>query len=89
MPRTQWLEALAATLGVPAPTDDEVEAVLQLAGDAAHASERTAAPLSAWLVGRAGRPPGAAVADVQQLAERIGGQTTPDAQRPPPVSGTG
>ncbi len=35
------------------PSDEEQEALLVMAGVAAHTSERTAAPLSTWLVGRA------------------------------------
>lgn len=54
MNATEWLAAYAVRLGVPAPTPDEVDAVLGLAGVAAHASERTAAPLACWLAARAG-----------------------------------
>jgi hypothetical protein len=49
-----WLAAYADVLGVPAPTADELEAVLALAGEAAHASERIAAPVACWLAARAG-----------------------------------
>lgn len=49
-----WLAAYAEKLGVPAPTEDELKAVLDLAGEAAHASQRIAAPVATWLVGRAG-----------------------------------
>lgn len=70
--RTQWLDRLAAELGVPAPTEAEVEALLALAGVAAHASERTAAPLSCWLAGRAGVDPEQARAAVERLAAELG-----------------
>jgi hypothetical protein len=49
-----WLAAYAERLGVPAPTKDELTAVLDLAGEAAHSSERIAAPVACWLAARAG-----------------------------------
>jgi hypothetical protein len=49
-----WLAAYAERLGVPAPTQDELTAVLDLAGEAAHASQRIAAPVACWLAARAG-----------------------------------
>ena len=65
----EWLDALAAELGVAAPTPGEHEAILKLAGVAAHASERTAAPSSAWLAARSGR----SIAEVLDAAERLAG----------------
>jgi hypothetical protein len=50
----QWLAAYADKLGIPAPTKDELKAVLDLAGEAAHSSERIAAPVACWLAARAG-----------------------------------
>ena len=54
MNATDWLAAYAERLGVPAPTKDELTAVLDLAGEAAHSSERIAAPVACWLAARAG-----------------------------------
>ena len=54
MKATEWLAAYADKLGVAAPTKDELNAVLDLAGEAAHASERIAAPVACWLAARAG-----------------------------------
>jgi hypothetical protein len=51
----EWLAAYAARLGVDAPTADELKAILDLAAEAAHASERIAAPVACWLAARAGR----------------------------------
>jgi hypothetical protein len=51
----QWIAAYAEQLGVEPPTADEFKAVLDLAGEAAHASERIAAPLACWLSAKAGR----------------------------------
>jgi Domain of unknown function (DUF6457) len=51
----QWIAAYAEQLGVEPPTNDEFKAVLDLAAEAAHASERIAAPLACWLSAKAGR----------------------------------
>ena len=51
----EWLAAYADRLGVEAPTADELKAVLDLAAEAAHASERIAAPVACWLAAKAGR----------------------------------
>ncbi len=55
-----WVTEFAAALGTTPPTAEEIEELLSLAGTAAHASERLAAPLACWLVGRAGIAPAAA-----------------------------
>jgi hypothetical protein len=54
--RDQWISGFGAQLGLAPPSPDEVEAILDLAAIAAHASERTAAPIACWIAGRAGRP---------------------------------
>ncbi len=51
---TEWVASYAGLLGTDPPTPDEVDALLELAGVAAHSSERIAAPLACWLVGRTG-----------------------------------
>jgi Domain of unknown function (DUF6457) len=56
MNATEWLAAYAERLGTDAPTTDELKQVLDLAAEAAHASERIAAPVACWLTARAGRP---------------------------------
>jgi hypothetical protein len=58
----EWLAAFAARLGVEPPDDSTVTALLDLAGVAAHASERTAAPVACWLAARAGTAPADALA---------------------------
>lgn len=50
----QWLAAYASKLGTEPPTTQEFKTVLDLAGEAAHASERVAAPVACWLAARAG-----------------------------------
>lgn len=63
----EWLASYAAELGVELPGDAEIEQLLALAGIAAHASERTAAPITCWLAGRAGLAPGDALAAGRRL----------------------
>ncbi len=60
MTRDEWIAAFAAELGVEPPDAATVEALLAVAGTAAHASERTAAPIACYLVGLAGTTPAAA-----------------------------
>jgi uncharacterized protein DUF6457 len=55
MTAREWIDAYAARLGIAPPTDDELDAILDLAADAAHASERIAAPVACWLSAKAGR----------------------------------
>jgi Domain of unknown function (DUF6457) len=50
----QWVEAFARELGVEPPAGALIDELLALAGDAAHASERIAAPITCYLVGKAG-----------------------------------
>jgi Domain of unknown function (DUF6457) len=50
-----WIDAYAERLGVEPPTSDEFRAILDLAAEAAHASERVAAPVACWLAAKAGR----------------------------------
>lgn len=66
-----WIERFAAELGVAAPTEAEVDALLGLAGVAAHASERTAAPVSCWIAAMAGVDPATAQQRAASLAERL------------------
>ena len=50
----EWIEQYAERLGIDPPTAEEFAAVLDLAAEAAHASERVAAPVACWLSARAG-----------------------------------
>jgi hypothetical protein len=68
MTRDLWIERFAAALGVEAPDADTIETLLAMAGVAAHASERTAAPVACWLLGRAGAPPDHGLATAQAVA---------------------
>ena len=64
----EWIDQFAERLGVPAPTAEEFSVLLEVAGVAAHASERVAAPVSCWVVGRAGISPEQALAAARELA---------------------
>lgn len=74
-----WVRRFADALGAPAPDDGEIDTILGLAGTAAHASERIAAPLSAWLAGRAGVSP----ADAWEIGRRLATELGEDPGRRP------
>lgn len=67
-----WVDRYAAVLGVDAPTDDELQSLLALAGVAAHAAERAAAPVSCWIAAKAGIAPAEALDHARLLAEEYG-----------------
>jgi hypothetical protein len=71
--RDEWIAAFAAEAGVERPSTEEVRELLELAGTAAHASERTAAPLACWIAGRAGL----SLEELRAIAERIGAADRP------------
>jgi len=64
---SDWLERFATQLGIEAPSEETTAALLDLAGVAAHASERTAAPIACFLVGLTGLEPAAAL----EAAKRV------------------
>jgi hypothetical protein len=66
---TEWIARFAAQLGVEAPDEATVEILLDLAGVAAHSSERVAAPIACYLVGQAGLDPAAALAQASAVAD--------------------
>ena len=74
MSARDWIAAYAAELGVEPPTDDEFATLLDLAGEAAHSSERVAAPVACWLSARAGIPLERAI----ELARDIGDHAARD-----------
>ena len=63
----EWLTAYAEKLGIEPPTKDELKVLLDLAGEAAHSSQRIAAPIACWLAARAGRSPDEALALAREL----------------------
>jgi len=62
-----WLARFAADLGIDPPTNEEVDELLALAGAAARASARQAAPIACWLAARAGISPAEALARARAL----------------------
>ena len=76
-----WLDRYAAALGTAPVSDEDLEALLALSAVAAHASERTAAPISCYLVARSGLPIADALASARQLAEETAELTGSDDPR--------
>ncbi len=68
MDAASWISAYAERLGADAPTRDEFEAILALAAEAAHSSERVAAPVACWVAAKAGVP----LTDAVEAAQGIG-----------------
>jgi Domain of unknown function (DUF6457) len=64
----EWLAAFAAAASVEVPSADDIDTLLDLAGIAAHASERTAAPVTCWIAATAGLSPTAALALAESLS---------------------
>lgn len=75
----EWIAAFAAELGVEPLDDATVDTLLELAGVAAHASERLAAPLTCYLTAQAGLDPTAALATARRLADGGSDAGPPDA----------
>jgi hypothetical protein len=69
MNREEWIAAFSARLGLDPPDEATVEALLDIAGVAAHASERTSAPIACWLIGRAGLD----MDEARRLADEVAG----------------
>ena len=67
-----WIEGFVNAANGNALSDEEREAILALAGVAAHSSERTAAPLTCWVAGAAGLSPVAALEIARSLARQHG-----------------
>jgi hypothetical protein len=68
---TEFLAAFAAEVGTLAPTQEEIEALLELATIAAHASERLAAPLTCWIGGTSGLPASELLAAARRVAPGV------------------
>lgn len=71
MAESDWLRDVAEQLAIPALDDDVTTALLDLARDVAHNTERRYAPLTCFLVGAAMGNDRAAVIDLaKRLAEQ-------------------
>jgi hypothetical protein len=67
MTRDEWIAQFAREAGVERPDTEQIRMLLDLAGVAAHASERTAAPIACWIAGRSSL----SLDELQAAAERI------------------
>ena len=65
----EWIAEFARRLGTDAPTTEEFATLLEVAGEAAHASERVAAPVACWVAARAGVDP----AEALRVAREVDG----------------
>jgi hypothetical protein len=57
MSARDWIAAYAEKLGTAPPSNEEFELILELAGVAAHSSQRVAAPVACWVAAGAGASP--------------------------------
>lgn len=68
MTAQEFVTAFATAAGAPAPTEQEIAELLELAAVAAHSSERIAAPLCCYVAGLTGRPPAELLAVAKDVA---------------------
>ena len=73
MTRDEWISAFAERAGVTAPGPETIEKLLSLAAEAAHGSERTAAPIACYLAAMSRR----SLDEVLQFAAAIGPDEPP------------
>jgi hypothetical protein len=73
----EWIARFAEALGRPAPDAGQMDAILELASVAAHASERKAAPVACWLAA------GEDLAEALRVAESLS-EAPPRPERAPP-----
>jgi hypothetical protein len=67
MTREEWVREFCEQIGVEPPSATEIAGLLDLAATAAHGSERPAAPLACWAVGRSGL----SAAELLEAAKRV------------------
>jgi hypothetical protein len=65
----EWIDAFAERLGTAPPTTEEFKQLLDLAGEAAHSSERVAAPVACWVAAKAGSAPEQALSTAREIRE--------------------
>ena len=68
----EWLAAYAEKLGTTPPSTEEFKTLLDVAAEAAHSSERVAAPVACWVAARAGVDPAEALRVARELGESGG-----------------
>jgi Domain of unknown function (DUF6457) len=64
-----WIEAYAKRLGTGSPDTDEFKLLLDLAAEAAHSSERVAAPVACWVAAKAGVTPAEALSAARGIGD--------------------
>lgn len=69
----EWLAAFAEKLGTAPPSTEEFKTILDLAGVAAHSSDRVAAPAATWVAARAGTDLEEALRVARELGSGEGG----------------
>ena len=67
----EWLAAYAEKLGTAPPSTEEFKTLLDVAAEAAHSSERVAAPVACWVAARAGVDP----VEALRVAREVGGSS--------------
>jgi hypothetical protein len=67
MNANEWLQDFAEKLGTTPPTQEEFKGLLDLAAEAAHSSERVAAPVACWVAAKAGATPEEALARAREV----------------------
>ncbi len=67
MTAEEWIRTFAEQIGREPPDQDQMDEILRLAAVAAHASERTAAPIACYLAGTTERP----LSELIELAEAL------------------
>jgi hypothetical protein len=68
MTAQEFLEAFSEQVGLPPPSAEEFDALLEVAAIAAHGSERIAAPLACWMGGASGMPAAELLAAARRVA---------------------
>jgi hypothetical protein len=68
----EWIAGYAQRLGAEPPTPAQFSAILELAAEAAHASERVAAPVACWVTAQAGCPLDDALSAARSVAPPAG-----------------
>ena len=64
-----FLKRFAERAGVAEPSPDDIAVLLDVAGVAAHNSERVAAPITCWLAAKAGLSPEEAYAIANDIGD--------------------
>ena len=72
----QWIDKIALALNVASPSDDGVDQLLSLAAVAAHASDRTAAPVTCWIAAHADMDLSEVLVVAQRQARELEGGTS-------------